>query len=186
MVLPGRDRLSGIIEVAETYIGGEKPGKRGRGAASKTLVLVAVEDKDNHIGRIRLHRIIDASAESLTKAINTNIEPGTIIRADGLNGYNLLPWAGFTRIVVRKDAVVGDNLLPLVNRVVSLLNRWLIGTHQGAVQPSHLDYYLYEFTFRFNRRTSRFRGKLFYRLIQQAVAIHPVTGKEFKGGRIIR
>lgn len=185
MVRPGRDRLSGMVEVDETYIGGEKPGKRGRGAAGKALVLVAVEDKDNHIGRIRLHRVIDASAESLTKAIKTTIEPGTIIRTDGWNGYNLLPSAGFTRIVVRQDAVVGDNLLPLVNRVVSLLKRWLLGTHQGAVQPSHLDYYLDEFTFRFNRRTSRSRGKLFYRLIQQAVVLQPVIGKEFKGGRII-
>lgn len=185
MVRPDRDCLSGIVEVDETYLGGERPGKRGRGAAGKTLVLVAVEDKDNYIGRIRLQRVIDASATSLTKAIQTTIEPGTIIRTDGWDGYNLLCTAGFTRIVVRQDAVVGDNLLPLVNRVVSLLKRWLLGTHQGAVQPSHLDYYLDEFTFRFNRRTSRSRGKLFYRLLQQAVVLPPVIWKELKKGRNI-
>jgi len=185
MVRPGRDRLSGIVEVDETYIGGEKPGKRGRGAAGKALVFVAVEDKDNHVGRIRLQRVIDASAESLAKAVNATIEPGTTVRTDGWNGYNFLPPAGFPRIIVRKDSIVGDNLLPLVNRVVSLLKRWLLGTHQGAVQPSHLDYYLDEFTFRFNRRTSQFRGKLFYRLIQQSVALRPVIGKEFRGGRAI-
>lgn len=182
MVRPGRDRISGIVEVDETYLGGEKPGKRGRGAAGKALVLVAVEDKDNHIGRIRLHRVIDASAASLTKAVNAAIEPGSMVRTDGWKGYNLLSSVGFTRMVVRKDSHVGENLLPLVNRVVALLKRWLLGTHQGAVQASHLDYYLDEFTFRFNRRTSRSRGKLFYRLVQQAAAIQPVTGKEIKGG----
>lgn len=81
---------------------------------------------------------------------------------------------GYVHQVVRKDYSVGDNLLPLVNRVVSLLKRWLVGTHQGAVRSSHLEYYLDEFTFRFNRRTSRSRGKLFYRLVQQAVAIEPI------------
>jgi hypothetical protein len=81
--------------------------------------------------------------------------------------------------------MIGANLLPIVNRVVSLLKRWLFGTHQGAFQPSYLDYYPDEFTFRFNRRTSRSRGKLFYRLVQQAVAIHPITGEEFNKGRII-
>jgi transposase-like protein len=182
MVRPGRDRISGIVEVDETYLGGEKPGKRGRGAAGKALVLVAVEDKDNHIGRIRLHRVIDASAASLTKAVNAAIEPGSMVRTDGWKGYNLLSSVGFARMVVRKDSHVGENLLPLVNRVVALLKRWLLGTHQGAVQASHLDYYLDEFTFRFNRRTSRSRGKLFYRLVQQAAAIQTVTGKEIKGG----
>jgi len=77
---------------------------------------------------------------------------------------------------------VGDNLLPVVNRVVALFKTWLQGTHRGAVQPAHLDYYLDEFTFRFNRRTSRSRGKLFARLVEQAVAIAPTTGQEIWGG----
>ena len=92
---------------------------------------------------------------------------------------------GYGHRVVREDAYLGDNLLPLTNRVASLLKRWLLGTHQGAVRASHLDYYLDEFTFRFNRRTSRSRGKLFYRLVQQAVAIDPVPAKEIKGGQSV-
>ena len=94
-----------------------------------------------------------------------------------------LPPAGYRHVVVRPTAEVGENLLPLVNRVVALLKRWLQGTHQGAVRPSHLDYYLDEFTFRFNRRTSRSRGKLFFRLVQQAVAVEPVTQTELRGFR---
>jgi len=66
--------------------------------------------------------------------------------------------------------------------VASLLNRWLLGTHQGAVSYIHLDYYLDEFTFRFNRRTSRSRGKLFQRLVEQALAVDPVPYKRLVGG----
>ena len=183
MVRPGRDRLLGTVEVDETYIGGKKPGKRGRGAAGKTLVVVAVEDKGNKIGRIRLRRVADASAASLIPAVQESVEDGALVRTDGWISYEKLSSKGYEHIVVRKDASVGDNLLPLVNRVVALLKRWLQGTHQGAVRPSHLDYYLDEFTFRFNRRTSRSRGKLFYRLVQQAVAISPIKGKNIRGGR---
>jgi hypothetical protein len=97
-----------------------------------------------------------------------------VVRTDGWGGYNNLDHLGYVREIVRKDADVGANLLPFCNTVASLLKRWLLGTHQGAVSHEHLDYYLDEYTFRFNRRTSRYRGKLFYRLIQQAVAIDPV------------
>ena len=183
MVRPGRERLYGTVEADETYMGGERPGKRGRGATNKTMVLIAVEDKGNEIGRIRLQRIDDASANSLIPAIQKNVELGSIVRTDGWNGYNGLIAAGYKHLVVRQSADVGENMLPLVNRVASLLKRWLQGTHQGAVQKSHLDYYLDEFTFRFNRRTSRSSGKLFYRLIQQAVAVEPVTGNYIRGGQ---
>lgn len=182
MVRPGREQLYGTVEVDETYIGGERPGKRGRGAADKSLVLIAVEDKGNKIGRIRLQRIIDASANSLEPAIQNNVEPGTVVRTDGWNGYNGLDNAGYNHFVARQTADVGENLLPLANGVASLLKRWLQGTHQGAVRKSHLDYYLDEFTFRFNRRTSRSRGKLFYRLIQQAATVEPVTGNDIRRG----
>lgn len=185
MVRPGRDRLSGIVEVDETYIGGVRPGKRGRGAAVKALVVIAVEDKGNRLGRIRLRRVADASAESLTPAVKETVEPGSVVRTDDWNGYLKLPTKEYKREIVRQKADVGDNLLPLVNRVAALLKRWLQGTHQGAVHPSHLDYYLDEFTFRFNRRTSRSRGKLFYRLVQQAVAVDPVTAKDIRGGRVL-
>lgn len=183
MVRPGRDRLDGTVEVDETYIGGKRPGKRGRGASGKSLVVVAVEDKGEEFGRIRLARVPDASAFSLIGAVRDFVERGSLIRTDGWSGYSGLSADGYLHTVVRQDSDVGDNLLPLANRVVALLKRWIQGTHQGAVHPSHLDYYLDEFTFRFNRRTSRSRGKLFYRLAQQAVSIRPVTGLEIRGGR---
>ena len=174
MVRPGRDRLAGVVEVDETYIGGERPGKRGRGAEGKALVLIAAQMDGKRIGRIRLRRVRDASGASLNPAVQEAVEPGSVIRTDGWGGYNNLEQLGYVREIVRKDADVGDNLLPCCNRVASLLKRWLLGTHQGAVSHEHLDYYLDEYTFRFNRRNSRYRGKLFYRLIQQAVVIEPV------------
>lgn len=182
MVRPGRERLSGSVEVDETYIGGEKPGKRGRGAAGKALVLVSVEDKGDEMGRIRLCHIVDASADSLLPAIQEAIELGSIVRTDGWSGYTGLESKGYIHTVVRKNAFVGYNLLKKTNRVTALLKSWLQGTHQGSVQPSHLAYYLDEFTFRFNRRTSRSRGKLFYRLVQQAVAIEPIRGVDIYAG----
>lgn len=183
MVRPGRERLSGTVEVDEIFIGGKRPGKRGRGAAGKSLVLIAVEDKDDRIGRIRLRRIPDASAESLIPAIEDSVEAGSVLRTDGWSGYGQMNAKGYTHVVVRKSAHVGENLLPLANRVAALLKRWLQGTHQGAPRASRLDYYLDEYTFRFNRRASRSRGKLFFRLIQQAVSIPPVTGQDIRGGR---
>ena len=177
MVRPGRGRLSGRIEVDETYIGGEKPGKRGRGALGKSLVVIAAEKDGKRIGRIRLVRVPDASAESLEEAIRQSIIPGSAISTDGWKGYARLVSLGYTHDVVRKTAEVGDNLLPHCHRVASLLKRWILGTHQGAVSYDYLDYYLDEYTFRFNRRTSRSRGKLFYRLVQQAVAIEPAPYK---------
>ncbi len=183
MVRPGRDRLSGTVQVDETYIGGERPGKRGRGAAGKTLVVIAVEDKGKHVGRIRLLRVPDASAASLSLAVQEMIAPGSIVNTDGWAGYATVGRKGYVHEEIRPLAEVGDNLLPLAHRVASLLKRWLGGTHQGAVRPSHLDYYLDEFTFRFNRRTSRSRGKLFYRLMQQATQIDPVTGNDIRGGK---
>jgi len=185
MVRPGRDKLSGVVEVDETYIGASKPGKRGRGASGKSLVLVVVEDKGKHFGRIRLCRIADASSDSLVPAVQECVEPGSIIRTDGWRSYVQLPSKGYYHSVARQSADVGVNLLPLAGQVTGLLKNWLQGTHQGAVQPSHLDYYLDEFTFRFNRRTSRFRGKLFYRLLEQAVVTPPVTGHDIRGGRVI-
>jgi len=177
MVRPGRDQLSGIVEVDETYIGGGKPGKRGRGAAGKALVVIAAQLDDTRVGRIRLKRVPDASGKSLEEAVKDSVTPGSIVCTDGWNGYNRLEFIGYAHEIIRDEADVGENLLPKCNIVASLLKRWLLGTHQGAVRTSHLDYYLDEFTFRFNRRTSRSRGKLFFRLVQQAVAIDPIHKK---------
>lgn len=183
MVRPGRDQLMGPVQVDETYIGGQRPGKRGRGAAGKTLVFIAVEDKDKRMGRIRLHKVRDASGASLIPAVKESIQPKSEIRTDGWEGYSQLSTSGYKHTIIRETADVGKNLLPLANRVTSLLKRWLQGTHQGAVRSSHLAYYLDEFVFRFNRRTSSSRGLLFYRLIQQAVSISPVKAEKISAGQ---
>jgi transposase-like protein len=182
MVRPGRDRLAGAVEVDEVYIGGERPGKRGRGAAGKALVLVVAQADGDHIGPIRLARIANASAAVLRGAVESCVAPETQVLTDGWDGYGTLAAVGYRHQVVRTAAVVGENLLPRANRVASLLQRWLLGTHQGAVAHSHLDYYLDEFTFRFNRRRSRSRGLLFFRLVEQALATGPVRGRQLVGG----
>lgn len=183
MVRPGRDRLVGPVQVDETYVGGPKPGKRGRGASGKTLVFVAVEVKDKRMGRIRLHKVKDASGASLIPAVKDSIQPNSEIRTDGWEGYSQLSTSGYKHTIIRETADIGKNLLPFANRVISLMKRWLQGTHQGAVRSSHLEYYLDEFVFRFNRRTSNSRGLLFYRLIQQAVNIGPVKAEDIRANR---
>ena len=135
-----------------------------------------------HFVRIRLARIANASGIVLQSVVAEAVEPGAKVLTDGWKGYGGLPGVGYVHQVVRAAAVVGENLLPRANRVASLLQRWWLGTHQGAVAPSHLDYYLDEFTFRFNRRRSRSRGLLFYRLVGQALAVGPVRGRELVGG----
>lgn len=182
MVRPGRDRLAGTVEVDETFIGGERSGKRGRGAAGKTLVLIAAQAAGPGIGRIRLARVTSAGARHLEPAVSQAVEPGSTVQTDGWSGYLGLSRMGYAHGVIRATAAVGENLLPRANRVAALLKRWLLGTHQGAVQPAHLDYYLDEFTFRFNRRTSGSRGLLFYRLVDQAVHLPPVLTRRLKGG----
>lgn len=174
MVRPGRDRLTGTVDVDETYVGGERPGKRGRGAEGKSLVLIAAQHDGDGFGRIRMMQVPDVLGETMERAIQSMIEPGSLIKTDGLRSYNGLKGLGYQHEVVRKDESLGQNLLPRCHRVASLLKRWLLGTHQGYVSPEHLAYYLDEFTFRFNRRTSKHRGLLFYRLLQQAVATGPI------------
>ncbi|MBU0952153.1 MAG: IS1595 family transposase [bacterium] len=175
MIRPGRDRISGIIEVDETYIGGKKTGKKGRGSEGKILVVIAAQIDGKRIGRIRFKRIPDASGDSLIPAIKETIEPGSTVITDGWKGYSKLETFGYTHKITKKEGFVGKNLLPKCNTVAALLKRGLLGTHQGRVQ--YLDYYLDEFTFRFNRRTSKFRGMLFYRLVQNCVAVNPIHGK---------
>jgi len=183
MVRPGRDHLIGPVQVDEIYLGGPRPGKHGRGAANKTLVFISVEDKGKRAGRIRLYKIKDASGDSLISAVKKSVQPKNEVRTDGWGGYRQLSSSGYQHRVIRKTADVGENLLPLVNRVAALLKRWLLGTHQGKPSPSHLNYYLDEFVFRFNRRTSRSRGLLFYRLVQQAVNVDPIKNSDIKGAQ---
>ncbi len=176
MVRPGRDQLSGEVEVDETLVGGVEKGGGRRHLGNKALVVVAAEVDGRGIGRIRMKRIPDSSAESLLSFVQGAVRPGTVVVTDGWRSYAGLPEAHFRhRVRVRgTNPERASKLLPRVHRVASLLKRWLLGTHQGAVSRKQLEYYLDEFTFRFNRRTSRSRGKLFYRLVQQAAAIEPV------------
>ena len=172
MVRPGRDRLRGVVEVDETYWGAEEKGVIGRLTKGKALIIVGAEEDGKGIGRIRLRRILDLTKPSLHGFIVQAIQPGSTVRTDGLPAYMGLEGYVHDRQVQRHQPE-GEHLLPLVHRVVSLLKRWLLGTHQGAIGHEHLDYYLDEFTFRFNRRKSASRGKLFYRLVQQAVLVDP-------------
>ncbi len=177
MVRPGRDKLSGQVEVDETYLGGLEEGVRGRKTEKKALIAVAAEENGKGIGRIRMFQIEDASAASLHPFVVNNIDSGSTIHTDGWEGYAGLDKQGYSHkvTVLRKRKESASELLPRVHRVISLLKRWLMVTHQGAISHAYLDYYLDEFTFRFNRRKSRHRGKLFYRLLQQAVSVEPMT-----------
>jgi transposase-like protein len=175
MIRPGRDKLSGIVEVDETLVGGSQSGKRGRGAEGKELVLVCIEDKGKKgLGRVRLKHIPNASGNTLLEAIKELVEPRSTIRTDGWKGYNSLKKNGYEHIILKHNEVEpGEDPTPKVHRIASLLKRWLFGTHQGGQQFSHIQYYLDEYTFRFNRRKSKSRGKLFYRLIQQSLEVDP-------------
>jgi len=187
MVRPGRNPLFGRVEVDETYLGGLEEGVRGRQTFKKALIVVAAEERGKKaIGRIRMLRIPDASAIRLRSFIVQAIDPGSTIVTDGWEGYSGLEAHGYSHEV--RIAKGGNEsvtkLLPRVHRVVSLLKRWILGTHQGAISPEHLDYYLDEFTFRFNRRTSQHRGKLFYRLLEYAMQVDPIPyGKIIKNVR---
>jgi transposase-like protein len=187
MVRPGRDRLAGTVEVDETYLGGLEEGLRGRQVETKALIVAAVQEDGQGIGRIRL-RHADASAASLMPFIEEAVEPGSVVHTDGWLGYEPLEKKGYRHKItfLRGQEKSPSELMPRVHRVVSLLKRWLIGTHQGAVSRKHLDYYLDEFTFRFNRRRSASRGKLFFRLVQQAVNVEPIPyAKIIQGGDTI-
>jgi transposase-like protein len=175
MVRPDRDRLSGRVEVDETYLGGLEENVRGRHTEAKALIVIAAQEDGEGIGRIRMRGIVDASAGSLVPFVQDSVKLGSTIHTDGWLGYLPLAGKGYHHEVtfLKGNNKPPSELVPRVHRVVSLLKRWLMGTHQGGVSPEHLDDYLNEFTFRFNRRKSRSRGKLFFRLLQQAVAIEP-------------
>ncbi len=163
MVRPGRDRLSGRVEVDETYLGGLEEGVRGRQTDAKALIVVAAEEDGAGIGRVRIRTIPNASGDSLMAFVGESIEPGSVVHTDGWLGYEPLEGDGYRHEVsyLEGQPARASKLLPRVHRVVSLVKRWILGTHQGAVSHEHLDSYLDEFAFRFNRRKSRSRGKLF-------------------------
>lgn len=184
MVRPGRDRLTGEVEVDESYVGGVEPGVIGRRTEKKALVAIAAEVRGRAIGRVRMARVEDASAKSLLPFVQATVAAGAVVRTDGWRGYDGLGELGYLHRP-KSIAASGERahvVMPRVHRVASLLGRWWLGTHQGAILPKHLDYYLDEFTFRFNRRRSRARGLLFFRLLQQATMVDPVPYRSLVGG----
>ena len=181
LVRPGRDRLAGTVEVDETYIGGEEPGLRGgRARGKKVLTGIAVEiHEPRGIGRCRMAPLADVSAASLHPFVVDHVEPGATVITDAWQGYYGIAELGYSheRRSQRAARTRGDDpvqLLPAVHRVASLAKRWLLGTHQGSVDEAHLPVYLDEFVFRFNRRRSRSRGLVFYRVLELAVGHDPV------------
>lgn len=185
MVRPERDKLSGLVEVDETYVGASEPGMDGRRVESKAIVVIAVELLEpKGFGRIRMTSIPEVTQGHLLDFIHRSATPGSTIRTDGWNIYDKIAKQGFTHspINVKGSGDPAHIALPGVHRVASLLKRWLTGTLHHGISRDHLDYYLDEFTFRFNRRSSTQRGLLFYRLLQQAVATDPHPYAELVGG----
>lgn len=181
MIRGGRERLTGRVEVDESYVGGQKEGTRGRGAEGKTLVLVAVEgDEKKKLGRVRFRCVEAIDQKTANLFVQDYVEKGTLVVTDGLSAYDKLSALGYDHRpqVIKTGGEAALEQLDHVHLVISLLKRWLGGTHQGAVTPSHLQAYLDEFSFRFNRRLSQHRGKLFYRLMQQAVTTRPPAVKD--------
>ncbi len=176
MVRPGRDRLHGSVEVDESYVGGIEQGVRGRGTETKFIVVIAIEVlSPKGFGRVRMQRVENVSSASLVPFVCVAAESGSEIHTDGWKGYNSLSRQGYKHRVTN-ISISGDPAhvsMPGVHRVAALLKRWLLGTHQGSVTAAHLDAYLHEFAFRFNRRHSRRRGLLFLRLLQHAVVTLP-------------
>lgn len=185
MIRPERERLSGIVEADEIYLGGKETGLRGRLVEKKSIVAVAVELNENGgLGRVRFRQIMDATSDSLIPFIENMVEPGSIVITDGWAGYSGLDKHGYFHEVhsISKSGDPAHVSMPGVHRVASLVKRWLLGTHHGSYSPHQLDYYLDEYTFRFNRRTSRSRGLLFYRLVNQAISHSPEPYYSIIGG----
>ena len=178
MVRPDRAPLAGRVEADETYVGGPRPGKRGRGAVGKTLVAGAVEAgraEGRRLGRLRLAVVPDASAASLEGFLGAAVATPAAVATDGWGGYAGLPAKGYAHEPVELGGGDAALRLPAIHLVFGLAKRWLLGTHHGAVSPKHLPAYLDEYVFRFNRRTARSISHGFARLVEQAVRTKPAT-----------
>ncbi len=187
MVRLGREKLSGTIEIDETYLGGKEKQVRGRELVGKALVVAAVELQGRQMGRVRLRHVPNASGANLLRFVTDCVETGSSIHTDGWRGYRGLETAGYRH---RVTPTAGEEQLAAeefahVHLIASLLKRWLAATYQGKVSTAHLQRYLDEFTFRFNRRKSRHVGKIFHRLVEQlvlrkAMTYHEITAKTQK------
>jgi transposase-like protein len=186
MVRSDRTRLTGTVEVDETYIGGEEhSASTGRGTGNKVLVAIAAELLETaaksktglkKLGRVRLAVVDDASKASLLPFVIGNVEKDSEVITDGWSSYASLGKNGYKHTVyVQRNKKENEKILPHVHLIISLLKRWLLGTHQGAVSDKHMQAYLEEYTFRFNRRKATKRGLLFYRLLEGAVNTTPIT-----------
>ena len=177
-----REKLSGRVEVDEFVIGGQKSGKRGRGAESKTIVAAAVErcNKEKIIGRIRLQVILDYSAFSLETFINENIQPGSIVATDSWSSYSPIineqchMQTNQSKTDKKQDSLYGVHL------ITTLVKRLIRGTYQGRFEPKYLQNYLDEYVFRFNRRNSKYIGKKFMRIVQQVVKSSKIKCNQIK------
>lgn len=174
MIYPDRSLLSGDVEVDEAFIGGFRKGGRGRGAEGKELIVIAAEfSGTKRVGRVRIQRIPDATAETLTSFVLGNVAKGSTIHTDGWTGYVDVAKSGFKHSPRRSAVVNPDELLPRINIVTALLKRWLLGTLHDRLDPKHMDSYFEEFVFRFNRRTSKARGQLFQRVLENSMRTEP-------------
>jgi len=208
MVRPDRQPLTERVEADETIdgrtvdpipqgtasrrrgrrVGGAKPGKRGRGAAGKTVVAGAVEagrgkGRGRRLGRLRLQSAADASGASLEAFLAANVAPPAAVTTDGWPGYAGLGEAGYHHEAINLATGWGDAVLrlPAIHLVFGLAKRWLLGTHHGAVRRKHLQAYLDEYVFRFNRRTAKSISHRFARLVEQAILTPPATYRAIVG-----
>jgi len=162
-------KLKAEVEVDETYVGGHREGKRGRGAEGKTLVAVAVETNGKTMGRARLQIIPSASQEDVLEFIGNQVAPGTLIHTDGLASYGNI--TGY-RHEPRKKTKENKDVLPRLHVVVANLKMWLRGTY-NRLPSKHLQRYLDEFTFRFNRRWNV--SSIFSVLLIRCLSTHTIT-----------
>ncbi len=189
MVCQGREKLKGVVEVDEAFMSltdrlNPSSGARRRGGVTRVLIAIAVEKlQPKGFGRIRMQHIARRDAAELVPFVQDAVEPGAQLHTDGSAAYLSLRQLGYDlqQTVLLGSDVPAHEPMPGVHRVAALVKRWILGTHHGAIQPDQLDSYLEEFVFRFNRRTSRSRGLLFYRLLQQALVTHPVTYNDVAG-----
>ncbi len=170
IVDPNRQPLKGEVEVDETYIGGIAPeSAKGRSVIKKTAVICSVEKDGRRCGRVRLGIIANATKEKLTAFLDGKLEPETTVHTDGWRGYSDLERSGYAHIRTVAHGKEAHIHLPRVHRIFSLLKRWLLGTHQGAVSRKHLQAYLDEYVFRFNRRNAKNICHIFQRLSEGVV-----------------
>jgi transposase-like protein len=186
LVRANREPLSGRVEVDEAYLGEDETVEKGRGPASKAKVVVAVETRPDGrgiAGRIRLKYVPNVSQAALIPFVVENVRRGSLVVTDGSEAYTVLEDLGFDHIafVIGADGKRAAKYLPNVHRMISILKRWLLGTHQGAVRAKHLQYYLDEFAFRQNRRKARHVGKIFYRMVQGSAAKQATPYREIVG-----